>query len=495
MQYVLGIDLGTSSCKTVLFTDKLIVVCSASAEYGTSYPRPGWAEQRAEEWWEALRQTVSRVLTESRIKPSEIAAIGVDSQGSTVLPVTAEGQALRPGLIWMDRRAEVQCRWIDENLGDSLWQISGNHNDPSNIAPKVLWLKNNEPDVYSRADKFMHANGYLIYRLTGQFSMDKSEGGLTQLFDTVRGSWSEELIMSCGIDRAKLPDIYDCFEVVGQVTTEAARETGLCQGTPVVAGAMDMVASALGAGVYHAGEMYVAAGTVTALGVAVDEPKFTHSMHLYHHIIPDLWINAAGVDFGGGGLRWLRNVLSEEDYLILNDLAQESCPGSNGLIFLPYMVGQRAPLWNSATRGVIMGLHPATGKADFIRMFMEGNAFGVRNILDIAEKEGLAGGSIRMTGGCTQSPIWTQIFADITGKNIEVPGALDVAALGSAVTAAVGIGMFRGFEEALTGYSLENTYQVRSSEHQLYEKMFRIYKRIYANLREEFTLLAEIGFS
>ena len=492
MQYLLGIDLGTSSCKTVLFSHKLGLVSSASVEYPTYFPHQGWAEQPAEQWWDALLQTVSTVLQESSINPSDIAGIGVDSQGSTALPVDRRGRALRPGLIWMDRRSEPQCLWINANLGEALWQINGNYNDPSNIAPKLLWLKTNEPEVYRQTYKFLHANGYLVYKLTGKFSMDISEGGLTQLFDTIKGSWSEDLVKLCGLDLAKLPDVYNCFDVVGGITKEAAHLTGLREGTLVVAGAMDMVASALGSGVCSPNQVYAAAGTVTAVGVATDEPSFNQNLHLYHHIVPGLWIKAAGVDFGGGGLRWFKHLVHEKDYTAFNELASQSKPGSNGLVYLPYMVGQRAPLWNSTTRGVIMGLHPAVSKADMVRMFMEGNAFGVRQILEIATADGYVSESIRMTGGCINSPVWSQIFADITGKRIEIPRAIDVAALGSAITAAVGVGMFREFSDAFANDTLNQTFKVDYCNSDLYGKVFQVFKQIYGNLQQEFSLLAEI---
>jgi xylulokinase len=492
MDYLLGIDLGTSSCKTVLFDRDLKVVSLASVEYPTLFPHHGWAEQPADQWWQALIRTVQEVLDRSKIDPADIAGIGVDSMGSVVLPVDCQGQPLRNGLIWMDRRSEDRCCWIDRHLKDTLWQINGNYNDPSNIAPKVLWIKDDEPGIYEQTGKFLHANGYLVYKLTGQMSMDVSEGGLTQLFDLRQGCWSPELIAGCGIDRDKFPEIYNCYDVVGKVTADAASASGLKAGTPVVAGAMDMVASALGSGVNRPGQVYTAAGTVTAVGACTDRPEFHHALHIYHHIVPGMWIKAAGVDFGGGGLRWFKDLLREESYDEFNDSANQSPPGSNGLIFLPYMVGQRAPLWNSNTRGVIFGLNPASDKRDLVRMMMEGNALGVRYILNIVESTGLPVSSMRMTGGCTRSSAWMQIFADITGKKVEVPGSIDVAALGSAITAGVGAGVYGNFQDILTKLSVENEYQVNPENTRLYESIMKIYCKLYQDLQDEFDMLAEI---
>jgi len=492
MEYLLGIDLGTSSCKTVLFDRNLKVVCSSSVEYPTFFPHRGWAEQPADQWWQALIQTVKEVLNRSKVNPADIAGIGVDSMGSVALPVDRDGRSLRNGLLWMDRRSEDQCCWINKHLKDTLWQINGNYNDPSNIAPKVLWIKDNEPEVYEKTDKFLHANGYLVYKLTGQMSMDISEGGLTQLFDTRKGCWSPELIADCGIDRGKLPEIYNCYDIVGKVTSEAASTSGLHAGTPVVAGAMDMVASALGSGVSRLGQVYVAAGTVTAVGMCTDRPEFHHNLHIYHHILPGMWIKAAGVDFGGGSLRWFKSLLLEGNYDEFNDLANQSPPGSNGLIFLPYMVGQRAPMWNSNTRGVIFGLNPISDKKDLIRMFMEGNAYGVRYILNLAEETGLLVHSMRMTGGCTRSPVWAQIFADVSGKKVEIPGSIDVAAIGSAITAGVSTGVFSNFQDILSNMSVETEYQARPENAKIYENIMKIYYKIYWDLQDEFDMLAKI---
>lgn len=490
--YVLGIDLGTSCCKTVLFQEDCQEVCSAAKEYPILIPQEGWAEEDSDHWWEAVVFTIKAVLEKARIAPSQIAGIGVDSQSSIALPIDKAGKALRPGLLWMDRRAEEQCRWIDTQLKNELWEINGNRNDPSNIAPKILWIRDNEPDVYAQTYQFLHGNGYLIFKLTGKCSMDISEGGLTQLFDTKRGCWSQELISSCGIDPGKLPEIYNCYAVVGHVTKETAQLTGLQAGTPVVAGSMDMVASALGNRVISHGQVYLAAGTVIGVGGCLDHPRFSKALHIYHHILPGMWITAAGVDFGGGGLKWFKDLLEHEAYDEIAALAQSSRPGSNGLIFLPYMVGQRSPLWNNNTRGVIFGLNPRTQKQDLTRMFMEGTAFAIRYVWDIFEQEGIEVRDIKITGGCTRMEIWPRIIADIIGKPIEISRVKDAAALGTAITAGVGVGLYRDFDEILDRFSSGENIPPNVNNQQLYDAMYALYCRLYSNLQEEFDGLAAV---
>lgn len=488
----MGIDLGTSSCKTALFDTDLKLIGSAATVYPTLYPRRGWAEQPAEQWWKALIQTVRELLDLHGVEPADLAGIGIDSMGSIALPVDGCGSPLRPGLLWMDRRSEDQSRWIDGHLKQLLSQINGNHSDPSNIAPKLMWLKENEPEVYAETDCFLHGNGYLVYRLTGEYSMDLSEGGLTQLFDTRSGCWSDELIEACGIEKHKLPQIYQCSDIVGRVTGEAAVQTGLMEGTPVVAGAMDNVASALGAKALKPGDVYIAGGTVLAVSACLDEPLFNSDLHIYHHIIPGKWISAAGVDFGGGSLSWFKDLMAEQGYARMEELANSSKAKGNPLIFIPYMVGQRAPLWNSHTRGVIFGLNPSVSIQDLIRMFMEGTTYGARNILEILEVEGIKTRRINMTGGCTKIDIWPQIFADVLGANVRIPGETDVAALGSAVAAAVGIGVADGFEGMLDKVCSKNEFSPYQENRSYYQEMFSLFNRLNNDMTGNYDKLADI---
>lgn len=488
----MSIDLGTSSCKSVLFNISFEVVSSSKKEYPTYYPKKEWAEQDPEHWWEAVIVSIKDIIKKSNIKGSEIIGIGIDSQGSVVLPVNKQGKPLRNAMIWMDRRSYKECKWIKKNLKELLYKINGNRNDPSNVAPKILWIKDNEKEIYKKTFKFLHANGYIVYKITGKFSMDISEGGLTQLFDTRRGFWSEELLNACKIDKNKLPDIYLCHEIVGKVTDEVANITGLGIGTPVIAGSMDCVASALGCGVFKKSEGYIAAGTVTAVGICVDKPSFDPYFHIYHHIIPNSWLKVAGVDFGGGGLRWFNNLIGNESYNELDKLAGKAKPGSNGVIFLPYMVGQRSPLWDSNVRGIIFGLSTHIEKKDLIRMFMEGDAFGVHYILDIFKEIGISAKDLKITGGCSKSEVWSQIFADIINKKLILVKEIDVAALGIAFTIGVGTGVFKNYDDLLNNLSFKKIFYPRLKNKRLYEDMYFIYRNLYKDLNKEFYLMSKI---
>lgn len=479
MSYVLGFDLGTSSCKAALYNKRLEQVCAVSREYPTFFPAPGWAEQPAGQWWEAFCLSVPECLEKAGVNPAEIAAVAIDSMGSAALPVDSAGEALHPGLLWMDRRSAPQCEQMNRQLGERLFEITGNRNDPSNIASKLLWYKQERPEVYRKTHKFLHANGYLALKLTGEFTQDRTEGGLTMLYDIRENRWSGELIESLGLDMAKLPDIYESHDFIGAVTPRAAAECGLRPGIPVTAGAMDCVASALGTACIDAGDVFITGGTVTNVGIVNDGPSPHEALHLHNHIIPGKYIRVSNVDFGGGGLRWFRDILGENGYEGLNRAAELAPPGNDGLLFLPYMVGQRSPLYNNNTSGVMFGLNPRHRKDHLVRMFMEGTSYAVRNILGYFEEAGTLPRQARLTGGISNSDIWNKILCDIIGIGIGLPDAADVATLGVAVSAAVAAGWYGGYREALAGLPCRRNYTPDESNKEVYDRMFGVYRQLF----------------
>jgi len=491
--YILSVDLGTTSCKTVLFDTDFNVVATAKKEYETSYPHHGWAEQPAYQWWRALKDNTKEMLETSSIDPSKIIAVGIDAFSTTVLPVDKEGDPLRPGLIWMDRRASKQADWIAKNLKDETWEINGNVSDAGNIAPKIMWIKENEPEVYEKTHMFLHANGYLVYRLTGEYSMDISEAGLSQMCNTKMGEYSDVLLDGCGIDRSKLPPIFNCTDVVGKITAAAAAKTGLAEGTRVIAGSMDNVAAGLGAGVSRGGEVFISGGTVTTNNICLDEPKYSHNLHIYPHIVPGTWITSGGVDFGGAGLKWFKEkVLEEESFAEIDKLGDTSVCAKSSVIFLPYMVGQRCPIWNDNTSGVLMGLKPTTNRQDLIRAFMEGTTYGSRHVLSMAEEEGVEIANVRITGGSANSATWVQIFSDVIGKTIDIPGAVDLPPLGIAIAAAYGVGAIQSFDEAINKISVRASFTPNAENHEYYTKMYSVFRSLYENIKGEYDQLADI---
>jgi xylulokinase len=497
--YILGVDLGTSSCKAVVVNDKGNIVSSATDHYPTSYPFAGWAEQDPNIWWQAFKSSVRKAIEKSNIEAKDIASVGIDSQGSCLVPIDKSGKSLCPAPIWTDRRSTKQCEWIKREVGEELiLKISKNRIDPSNIAPKILWLKENKPEIYKKTWKFLHANGYLIYKLTGIPSMDLSEGCLTQLFNGDKDDWSAILLDKHYIPRRLLPDVYPCHAVVGEISKEAANGTDLKEGTPVIAGGMDCPMSAFGAGVTKEKQTYVTAGTVTAIGVCSKTPIESPLFHCLGHVIPKRWLVVSAVDYGGAGFKWFKDKLitpvasREEDlYRLLVEQTNGIPAGCDGLIFLPYMVGQRSPLWNNNTRGVIFGLSPDHGIGHFVKMLMEGNAYALRNVVELIESKVNYIEELRFVGGCTKVELWNQIFSDIIGKRV-LANQQENTALASALLAGVGVGLIKDINEVVKMIKMFKEYIPNLENKELYDDLYRIFKKTFSNLLEVFDSLGNL---
>ena len=492
---ILSVDLGTTSMKTVLYNADLRTLHSVQKFYRTNHTADKGAEQDPLMWWKLFCESAKQILTESGFTGSDISSVGIDTMSSAVVPLANDGRILHPAMLWLDRRAVKESFLIDKIFGNDFFKIAGNHNDPSNFGPKVMWLKNNRPEVYNQADVILHANGFLVRMLTGKNAMDVTECGLSQLCMTSESSWSEELLKGCGIAEEKLPQIYESTDIAGTVSSEAAAATGLMQGTPVVCGSMDNAAAGVGAGLYKNRDIYVSAGTVTTVNCCIDRPDYDSRMHLYRHAVHGKWLSVAGVDYGGAGLKWFKELLGEESFEKVNAGAGKVDIKQQSPIFLPYMVGQRAPLWNNDTKGVFFGLTPETSKNELYRALMEGNVLGVKLILDMQRAKGILPDAIRLTGGCSNSRLWAQMFADILESTISIPGNDDVASLGAAVTAGVGTGIFGNFEEAAKKIVIRDGFTPDPGEAAIRINRNRadIFRKLYSGLEPVFHQLNTHG--
>jgi sugar (pentulose or hexulose) kinase len=487
--YLLSADIGTSSLKAVLFTPDLRVVAQSKREYVTEYPAFRSAEQNPDDWTRAFAQAVREILDATAISPTTIAAIAIDGMSSLALPVDGTGRALRPAMIWLDRRAQEESERIRRAHETLQISINGNRSDPSNFAPKVMWLRDHEPEIYKAAACFLHCNAVLIQRLTGRFTMDVSQAGLSQICDIRSGRYSTVLIEACGIDQRKLPEIASCTEVVGTVTPEAAAMTGLAAGTPVIAGAMDNVAATVGLKLQSDGDAYISAGTVTNVGLLLDQPVFDGKGLLYHYGIDGKWLINGGVDYGGAGLRWFRDILGDCDFATLDRLASETRCGEQALLFLPYMTGQRAPLWNENASGVIFGLTPDTDRRHLARMFMESAALGARHVFgQLCSRQPTRAA---LTGGITGSDLWTQIFADVTGIRLRKHAQGDVATLGGAILAGIGVGLFSDAADAFRRIP-DDREVLPSSGRDYYDDLFAVFVNAYCNVLGSLNDLTEL---
>ena len=452
---LLGIDIGTSACKAALFYPDGRVVAQAASGYAVQYPRPGWAEQDAQDWWRGVCSAVRALLAEGKAEPGDIAGIGVDGQSWSAVAVDARGTALAPTPIWTDTRAlsvigDMRAALGGQDPEAALFEISGNPLKPSYTLPKILWYKQNAPDVYARADKILQSNSFIVHRLTGEMTQDLSQGYGLCCFDMRRGMWDYGLCRRLGIRESLLPPLFDSHQVVGRVTEAAARETGLIPGIPVVAGGLDAACATLGAGVVSPGQTQEQGGQAGGMSICIDRYAADPRLILSRHVVPGRWLLQGGTTGGGGALKWLRETCCQgRSFEEMSALAEGVAPGCEGLVFLPYMAGERSPLWNPHACGVFFGLDYRKTQAHLIRAVMEGVAYGLKHNLDTAAEAGARPEVLHSVGGSANSAVWTQIKADVTGCGIHVPGSDTATTLGAALLAGVGIGVYPGFEAAV----------------------------------------------
>lgn len=483
--YLLGIDIGTSACKVALFDAQGAVIAQGNGEYPVHYPHPGWAEQDPNAWRDAIYAQIRSVLQASSVLPEEIAGIGVDGQSWSAIAIDKQGQVLTNTPIWTDTRAQAECEQIRQSVGaDAYFQMSGNPIQPSYTLPKILWYKNHMPDVYENAAYILQANSYIVYCLTDAITQDMSQGYGLGCFDMHKGQWNVEMAERLGIRASLLPPIHACHEVVGVVTKQAAALTGLCAGTPVVAGGLDAACGTLGAGVVAAGQTQEQGGQAGGMSICIDEYTADERLILSYHVVPGKWLLQGGTTGGGGALKWLRETTCPDlSFEQMSEIAETIPAGSEGVMFLPYMAGERSPIWNPNACGVFFGLNYAKTRGHLIRAVMEGVAYALRHNLDTAQNAGAQSATLMAMGGSANSHVWTQIKADVTGHRIEIPASDTATTLGVCILAGVGTGVFSSFEDAV-----ERTICVRRAHvpdpaaQKIYNEGYTRYLELYERL-------------
>ncbi len=493
--YLLGIDIGTSACKAAVFSAWGHVAASACEEYPVYYPRPGWAEQNPDAWWDAVCQAVQRALHTGNIAPGQIAAIGVDGQSWSAVAIDKHGEVLTNTPIWMDTRTRTICDRLNSQAGeDRIFNLCGNTLQPSYTTAKILWYKEELPQVYRHIYKILQSNSFIAYRLCGVVSQDICQAYGLHCFDMRRGTWNEEMCQALGIPSGFLPDIVPCHQVIGTVTEEAAKKAGLIAGIPVVAGGLDAACGALGAGVIHAGETQEQGGQAGGMSICMDQYQADPRLILSFHVVPDKWLLQGGTTGGGGVMRWLEREFGAYERLVapeknksslqqFNDLASQVPPGSDGLIFLPYMAGERSPVWNPDAKGVFYGLDFKKTKGHMIRAAMEGVGYSLKHNLDVAESAGAPVKELLAVGGSANSVLWTQIKSDITGLPVSVPFSDTATTLGAAILAGVGVGIYDSFETPVSHIKITRNHNPNMENHEKYESFFETYLALYENLK------------
>lgn len=494
---LLAIDIGTSSCKIAVFKKDGTVVASNSQSYDTYYEKQGYVEQNPDEWWDCVCIAIKEVLLKGKINPNSIASIGVDGQSWSAIPINKDGKVLMNTPIWMDTRAIEICKKINQRFKENeIFEVSGNSLQPSYTTAKILWYKENYPQIYNEIYKILQSNSFIVYKLTNKVTQDKSQGYGLHCFDMRKGVWNEEICEKLDIPINFLPDIYECSEVVGTVTKKAAEMCGLVPGIPVVAGGLDAACGALGVGVINSGEAQEQGGQAGGMSICIDKYIADPRLILSYHVVPNLWLLQGGTTGGGGVMRWIENELAQYERSIendigkssfeqLNDIANSINAGSDGVIFLPYMAGERSPIWNPHAKGVYYGLDFSKSKAHLVRAAMEGVAYSLKNNLDIAIERGADVKVLRAMGGAANSYLWTQIKSDVTGKEIVVPSSDTATTLGAAILAGIGVGLYKDFEDAVNcTIAIQRQHKPCIRNNLLYKNYYEKYLKIYESLKE-----------
>ncbi len=495
-QMLLGIDIGTSGCKLALFSTENGLVCDKTVAYPVYYPRPGYVEQEPEDWWRAVCEGTRALIDENQIDPKDIIGVGVDGQGWAAVAVDKDGNVLARNPIWMDTRSSEICTRLNTDVGEkAIFDLAGNPLKAQYTTGKILWYKEHMPEVYQKTDNILQSNSYIVYKMTNAMTHDLSQGYALHCFDMRKGCWDDDMATTLGIDIGLLPELVNCHEVVGKVSGEASKLLGILPGTPVVAGGLDAACGTLGAGVVHEGETQEQGGQAGGMSICLDTYCAHPSLILGFHVVPDLWLLQGGTTGGGGVVRWFDEQFGYEEHQkakalgtsalkLMDDAINKIPPGSEGLVFLPYMAGERSPLWNENAKGVYFGLDFSKTKAHMARAAMEGVAFALKHNLEVAQSAGAEVTTLRATGGAANSKIWTQMKADITGKPIDVPGAGMETTLGAAILAGVGVGAYRDFDDAVAkNISIKKTYMPNKANQEIYEQGYQTYRTLYETLK------------
>ncbi len=505
MHTLLGIDLGTTGVKAALFSaEDGHVLASAFIEYPLMHPQPGWAEQDPADWWNATITAIRTCLVggvRHNIQPQDVKGIGLSGQMHGVVLLDKDYQVLRPCIIWADQRSDAQCRWMTEQVGAArLIELVSNPALTGFSAPKLLWIRDNEPAVFNRASVMLLPKDYIRYRLTGTIAMEISDAAGTCLLDVKQGVWSREVLNAIDLEPSLLPPVVAADAVCGTITDEVAALTDLVAGTPVAGGGADNACGAVGNGVVQPGLALVSIGTSGVVLAYADAPRVDMSgpiprVHTFNHAVPHAWYLMGVTQAAGLSLRWLRDNIGLPEralerwtgldaYEILAKEAETAPAGSDGLLFLPYLQGERTPHLDAYARGGWIGLTASHDRRHLIRAVLEGVAFSLKDCFAIIQEQGLSIDQVRTTGGGAKSLLWRQIIADILGVELVTTNATEGPAFGAALLAGVAGGVYASVQQACeaTVHVMERT-EPRAETERVYAQVYETYKALYPALR------------
>lgn len=500
MQYSIGIDIGTTTVKCILFKEGPEVVAEAGKEYETLLPEPSWVQQNPEHWWNATVEAVRMVLAKSWVNPEDIKVISVSSQAPAVLPVDKNGKPLHDALIWMDRRSKAEYEIIKETIGEKrIFDITGNRLDTYFTLTELMWLLRNKPELMEHCHKVLQVNGYVNYKLSGVFSIDDSHVSITQIYDIHNKCWSDELLKAIGADKSLMPDIYESSEPLGTITKETAELTGLSEHTVVLAGTVDAAAAALEVGVYEGGRVAEMSGTSSVVLIGFDRLITGEELSYLKGRAKNSTVLYGPMNTAGGSLKWFRDALyggetpKKDSYNRINREIERMAKNPSRIIFLPYMAGERAPIWDPDARGTFIGLNLNTNRAEMMRSIMEGTCYALRNNLDQAVKMGIPFSDIICCGGCSKSDIWLKIKASVIQKEIKLPEVNLGAPGGLSYINAAYLGEYSSPEEASKAcLKIKKSMEPVKEWTGPYQELYQIYLESYQALKDQFKALAKV---
>jgi xylulokinase len=490
--YFLGIDTSTTSSKALLIDEHGEVIAVASSPHTLQTPKPLWSEQNPREWWEAVSASIKSVLEKAGIGGERIAAIGLTGQMHGLILLDEAGNVLRPAILWNDQRTQSQCDEIHQRIGkEKFIQITGNVALTGFTAPKILWVKENEPDIYAKAKHVLLPKDYIRYKLTGEYAMDKADGAGTVLFDLKSRDWSDEVLAALDIPRTWMPKTFEGPECTGYINEEAASITGLKVDTPVAAGGGDQAAQAIGVGAVEPGIVGLTVGTSGVVFAttpsALIEPQ--GRLHAFCHAVPNMWHFMGVMLSAAGSLQWYRDTLAAD--MSFEDLLKEaeSIPvGSEGLQFLPYLSGERTPHPDPLARGAFIGLTLRHSRAHLTRAVLEGVAFGLKDSFTLIQNAGLGTiTQVRASGGGTKGALWRQILASALDAELVTVNTTEGAAYGAALLAGVGAGAWPDVASACKScIKITGSTQPDISPVDAYHKAYALYQELYPALKSSF---------
>jgi xylulokinase len=501
MNYFLGLDVGTTAAKALLIDESGKVIGTASSEYPMNNPRPLWSEQNPEDWWKAVKISFQKIIEGNSIHRDEIKGIGLTGQMHGLVLLDKQGKVLRPCIMWNDQRTAAECEEITSLIGfKKILKITGNAVLPGFTAPKILWMRKNEPDIYEKIAHILLPKDYIRFRLTNEYATDVSDASGTLLLDVNNRNWSKEILSKLHLPETWMPAVQESPEVTGVLTKEAAELTGSAESIPVVAGAGDQAAGGVGTGTVKNGIVSVVLGTSGVVFAHTDKLKIEPEgrLHSFCHASPGTW-HVMGVTLSAAGsLRWFRDTFCEQEkntafqkktdvYELLILQASEIAAGSEGLIFLPYLTGERTPYPDPDAKAAFTGITVRHNKKHFIRSVLEGVAYSLKDCLELNKKTGLDISEIRISGGGAKSKLWKQILADVFETELVTLNSAEGASYGAALLAAVGSGNFKSVEEACNKsiYREETIYPVTENALR-YKDYYEIYKNLYPSLKQSF---------